>query len=167
MQKKLEKLDLPVVWEKPEKLHLTLNFIGVVQDREMSKVLQGLDKTISGFPPITLRPQFLETLYNRHEPSLIYYMPTGDVDKLKDLQARTTQLLNSIDFPQRSRFLPHLTIGRFKRTEPTFTKYAMDQVAKQEMPGLSEFTVDRITLFNSLVSRAGSQYARMGEFTLA
>lgn len=166
LQSSLNPLGLPVVWEKSDKLHLTLNFLGYVYDGDIQKIIGAIHEAVSGFGSFVLTPQFLETLYQRHEPSLIYLAPTGDIDRLKDLQKLLRETINNLEIPQPIRFLPHITIGRLKRTDPVTTKAAIDKVSSVEFTPLSSFEVSRITLFKSLVSRSGSVYERLREFRL-
>jgi RNA 2',3'-cyclic 3'-phosphodiesterase len=162
----LNTLGLPVVWEKPEKLHLTLNFLGNVYDGDIQKVIKNIHDTVSAFPKFTLTPQFLETLYQRHENSLVYLAPTGDTEELIRLQKDLSQMFNEMEMPQPTRFFPHITIGRLKRTDPPTTKYVLDKIDTFEFEPLSSFEVNKITLLKSMVSRAGSVYERLRDFFL-
>ncbi len=166
LQSKLSELNLPVVWEEPEKVHLTLNFLGEVEQAQIGHLNKIITTAVSEFSPFNLRPAFLETLYKRHDPSLIYLGLSGDTDVLKELQQRLTKGLEKMALPQPERFLPHITIGRLKRIDPTMTKSFLDKIRDSDFSPLPEFLVKNIVLYRSLLSKSGSHYAQLHEFVL-
>jgi len=166
LQQKLAKQNMPVDWEEPNKLHMTLNFLGEVENEKLHQVSQIIRKSISAFRPFNIQPSFLETLYKRHDPSLVYLGLSGDVEILKELQESLTKELNDLKLPQPEKFLPHITIGRLKRTDPPTTKKFLDGVSNFDFSPLPVFEVLEVWLFKSLVSKAGSHYDRLLHFSL-
>ncbi len=165
LQQTLNKLSIPVVWEPVDKLHMTLNFIGSVEQDMVHRVGQIIRKSITAYRPFTLQPAYLETLYKRHDPSIIYLGVSGDVQILKELQGSIAIELNELKLPQPEKFLPHITIGRLKRTDPPSTKSFLDKVTNFDFQALPPFTIGQVWLFRSLVSKLGSHYERMLHFT--
>ncbi|OGD06415.1 2'-5' RNA ligase [Candidatus Amesbacteria bacterium RIFOXYB1_FULL_47_13] len=165
-QLQLQSLNLPVDWEPREKLHITLNFLGRVADDDFTPVIRNLAAFARSRTGLSLTPMFLETLYQRHDNSLIYIGFSGDLKQLRQMQKSLSLSLSQLSFPQPRRFLPHLTIGRLKRTDPTTTKKYMDLIRPREFIPLPAFTVDSLALYQSFLSRAGSHYQRLRTFTL-
>jgi 2'-5' RNA ligase len=157
-QKKLIALNFPVSWESPEKIHLTLNYLGRIDDASSYQVKKMLRETVSTFSPFELRPFFLETLYQRHEPSIIYLSAVGNTGALKEIRQTLCDKFVDLKIPQPERFLPHLTLGRMQRTDPVATKAFLDKITTVEAPAFSPFQVDEIVLYKSLVSKIGSHY---------
>lgn len=166
LQKKLTPFKLSVVWEKLEKIHLTLNFLGRLTDEQLRTVKSSIGQTTSGFREFTLQLSFLETLYQRHSETIIYLAPTGDVQILSQLQKSLSSTLNSLLLPQPSRFLPHFTIGHLKRTDPVSTKSFINVLSDFEFTSFPEFTVKNLTLYESFLSRTGSTYQKLTSFVL-
>lgn len=166
LQKRLDSLKLPVVWEKPQKLHLTLNFLGRVPDDQLNSVKKSISQVVHHSHSFDLKLAYLETLYKRHDHTLIYLSPVGDVKELVDLQKTLSQALRSLEIPQPIRFLPHFTIGRLKRTDPVTTKKYINLISVFEPPIFPEFTVDHLTLYESFLSRSGSTYQKLTTFML-
>ncbi|HJZ05688.1 2'-5' RNA ligase [Candidatus Amesbacteria bacterium RIFCSPHIGHO2_01_FULL_48_32] len=164
LQTSLSRLNLPVDWEKPQKMHLTLNFLGRVEEKDIPLVEKTLNRVVSSYPPLTLTPHFLETLYQRHEPSLIYLAASSP--ELLDFQKSLSLSLSKIKFPQPIRFLPHITIGKLRRQDPALTKRYLGQIDDYEFSPLPKFTVDHITLYESFLSRSGSTYQKKARFML-
>jgi len=152
----LDKLKIPLVWEK--RPHLTLNFLG----RADSKLVIPL---IPQFHPFLLQPLYLDTLYNRHEPTILYLSLAKSEDLLQ-LQASISSSISSIT-PQPRKFLPHITIGRLKRTDPVSTKRFIDRISDFESPQFSSFAVDKITLYQSLITQAGTTHQKLATFSFA
>lgn len=164
LQSRLEKLGLPISWEKPEKIHLTLNFIGRVSSDQLGGVSRVIKSATQLFYTVTLSLPFLETLYQRHDQTLVYLAATSP--DLVPLQQSLCEGLNSIKFPQPRRFLSHITIGKVKRTDPTTTKRVIDQISNFDYQPLPSFEVDHLTLYESHLSQKGSTYQVISRFML-
>ena len=164
VQKELDKLGLPIVWENPDHCHITLNFLGHVDHLILHQIKSLITEEVKNIPPFSLRPLYLETLYSRHEPTILY-LSLAKSEELIDLQNSLSLSLSPIT-PQPRKFLPHIAIGYLRRTDPVSTKRAIDMVSNQEAPVLSEFLVDHITLYKNLLSATGSTYQKLGQFVL-
>lgn len=162
LQSDLETLHLPVSWELPQKLHLTLNFLGRLETAMLAQLalqLRGIAQNTNRF---LLTPAFLETLYRRHDRSLIYLgFLKSSILPLLTLQKSLNQALALLSLPQQTRFLPHIALGQLRRTDPTFTKRYLDLVSQFDFRPLPSFSVDHITLYESLLSHSGSQYRQI------
>ncbi len=156
---------MPVEWQPQPLLHLTLNFLGPTPEDSIPQIKGVTRRVVSTFEKFTLVPAFLETLYSRHEKSKIYLGIAGQVDMLIALQQALNSEYATLKLPQQNRYLPHITVGRLKRTDPTSTKQYLDQVAKFEFTPLPAFTVERVTLFESLVSKTGPYYQVVDQFS--
>lgn len=155
LQPQLDKLKLPIVWGKHP--HLTLNFLGLADPKAIVPL-------IPDFHPFILQPLYLDTLYSRHDPTILY-LSLAKSDDLIELQASISSSINSIT-PQPRKFLPHITLGHLKRTDPVSTKRYMDILSGLESPQFSSFTVDKIALYQSLISQAGTTYQKLASFVL-
>ena len=162
LQKDLERLKLPVVWDNT--FHLTLNFLGQVTDPETGTIKNLISDTTKSFYSFTIRPLYLDTLYSRHDPTVLY-LTLSKSDELLELQDSLSSALSSIT-PQPRKFLPHITIGSFKRTDPVTTKHFIDVVSDFAPPEFSEIPVDKIILYESLPSKAGTTYRQISQFML-
>jgi RNA 2',3'-cyclic 3'-phosphodiesterase len=166
VQKQLDKYHLPVAWEPVEKLHLTLAFLGKLDNDQLGVVRGRLRSIITEYPSFELRPAFLETLYQKHDSSLFYLAVVGDLEILKDLHKDIRLAMEELKIPVAERFMPHITIGRLHRTDPTATKQFLDKILDYELPVLNSFPVDRITLYESFLSRIGSTYRKVCQIML-
>lgn len=100
---------------KKENLHLTLEFLGEMEDHqvhEITEILSELD-----YPSFYLKLKNLG--YFKERKGKLYWLGIEENETLLIIQNEIHQKLEALDFELESRpFLPHITIGR---------KIAMDQ----------------------------------------
>ncbi len=113
-----------------------------------------------------LQPVTLETLYQRHEPSLVYLLVADRDGELVSLQKKLSAALDEITPQPRRKFLPHLTIGRVRKSDPTFVKRSLDKLSQVEVEPISQFEVDRVHIYESFLSKSGSSHQRLAGFNL-
>ncbi len=166
LQLRIDKLKLPINWDLPHKIHMTLNFMGHLEDADIVKVRQIVKQVATGYNPFTLRPVAVDALYIRHEQSVVYLLAQDMDERLGDLQKELTVNLDKLTPQPRQKFLPHITIGRIRKADPTFVKQTIDKLSQVEIDPLSQFAVEKIDVMESLVSKAGSSYQKLGSFTL-
>ena len=133
-------------WTAPERLHVTLRFLGECDEAEAAAALRRV-----GFAPtlVTLGPT-LERLGRN-----VLMIPARGAD---DLAATVTEATGRIGQPPpKRRFTGHMTVGRFKREPPS------GQCPPGELPKLdSSFTASEIALVR--VERSGA-YTNVERFT--
>ncbi len=91
---------------------------------------------------------------------------SGDVDKLKALQAAVEEAMEGIGFKREARiFSPHLTLGRIKAI-PSRDQWlkALETLRDVKLPG---FDVDALSLMKSELRRSGAVYTEIGRIALA
>ena len=166
LQLTLDKLRLPVKWELPQKVHLTLSFLGRLTDENVNQVRRIVANTARIFSPHKLQLVALGTLYQRHEPSLIYLQVTDRSGELTALQAELARRVDEITPQPQHKFWAHVTIGRVLKSDPTVVKHSLDKLEEVDIDPLAEFEVDKICLYESFLTKAGSSYQRLGSFNL-
>lgn len=166
LQKELDSLRLPVVWEELDKLHLTLNFLGnKVDSSQLTDIRRAAFNVAAQTPKFELCLGFLETLYLRHDETLIYLAPKKE-PLLLDLQNRMCIELNKLELDQPRKFLAHMVVGKLKRTDPVTTKNCINKISDYDYKPVPGFIVEDIKLYESFVSAKGSHYTKIGEFVL-
>lgn len=165
LQNRLSGLHLPVVWQPPEKLHLTLNFLGRVSDEQVGMLSRVITQITARTPPLLLTPSFLETLYQKHDSSLIYLSISQEPDRpLTELYKLTSAALTGLKMPQSERFAPHITIGKIKKSDPETTKKVLEQISTFEFSAMKPFVANRLVLYESTLNRSGSHFQKTGQF---
>lgn len=136
-------------------LHVTLAFLGdVPKDRvpRITDVLAGIpmEKLPAGLTgPIYLPERGLKRIV-----ALLVSDPSG---ALVRLQSRVAADLSEAGLfkPERRPWLPHLTVARYRRPGQPFSLQNVN---------ISEFGVDRMVLYSSLLERAGAVHTPLAVF---
>jgi 2'-5' RNA ligase len=137
----------------PEQVHLTLQFIGGIPERELEAVVESVERSAAGLPPFALTPLQLVSFPERGTPRLIA-LELGGPPTLLEVRRRLVQRL--AHRPRRedpNRFTPHITLTRFKPdAHPAKVRHPVT------LPG---FEVRDIVLFRSHLKPTGAVYSRV------
>ena len=139
-----------VSFTKPENLHLTLKFIGEVEDKNLPALCDALG-AVTREGPISLRYAGLDFLPERGPIRIIAAAVDGG-DKLLALQKRTEEACATQNIPRENRrFRAHITLGRDRRGFPRSRKVQVTVVD-------AATTAKEFVLIQSKLSNEGSQY---------
>src|SRR5262249_20105479 len=113
LQQDLRRAQADVSWTRQENFHLTLRFLGEVEERRLEALKQVCAESAAEFAPFTLRLGGAGVFPNLRRPRVLWAGLAGDVEIAAALQRRLEAGLVSIGFaPEDKAFSPHLTIGR-------------------------------------------------------
>jgi len=102
-------------WVDPASLHLTLAFLGELDDAQLEKAMNATQEVAQAARPFTLRIGALGTFGPAHNPRVIWRGIVGNLSPLLDLQSRLAVRLAADGFPAEERaYSPHLTLARIK-----------------------------------------------------
>lgn len=156
--------DLRVGWEKPEKMHLTLNFLGETGPAELESVREIVARTATGNGPLQLQIRETGVFPNVMRPRVLWLGVGGDLDEIRRIKSGLDSGLVEIGFEsERRRFSPHLTIARLREPERSGSLAAQHLANDFESP---EFTVASLTIYESRVDQHGSEYSVLDRFEL-
>jgi len=151
-----------VGWVKEHGLHLTLKFLGEIDEIQATQI-KDLMKDIAGttkpfpmemkgtgfFPPASRHPRVL-------------WIGTTEQPLLAELQERFEDGLEKIGFSREDRpFHPHLTLGRIKG--PFALAEIIAELKKQEAAAFGEMIVNKVALFQSVLKPTGAEYSILEE----
>ena len=130
-------------WTNPAHLHITLKFLGEVDDVTAEAARKALG-SVSPCPPVALQFGKLVRLGGRDRQVLALEL-SGDIEQLADYQANLDDAFARLGFEKENRkFLAHVTIGRSKRDAPKVP------VARKNDPGPKGwFTASAVHLMKS------------------
>jgi len=149
-------------WIAPENMHLTLRFIGEVEERRFGDIAGGLAGIEA--PDFTLQVAGVDFFGDRRRARLLYAGVRGG-EPLARLQKRVESVLVRAGLAaEPRRFHPHVTLARL-RDAP------LERVGRfLEMHGAFSappFPARRFVLFSSRLAQGGAHYAEEAEFPLA
>jgi 2'-5' RNA ligase len=145
-----------VTWVKPAALHVTIRFLGEVEEREVERLLDLLA------PPIAMTPFELEwrgvgTFPSNKHPRALWLGVINGAAPLAQLEAEISRRLageQAVELADRA-FLPHLTIGRVKMAGEGVDWPKLLQAVEVKH---ARSVVDRVTLYRSDLSQRGPNY---------
>ncbi len=123
---------LPQVrWVDPATLHLTLAFLGELDNQRLALAAEAALETARQGQPFTLRLSSLGIFGPRYQPRVVWAGIAGNLPRLLGLQAALVASLTNRAFPPEERaYSPHLTLARLK-----------DPLSKQDLATLQRILV--------------------------
>jgi 2'-5' RNA ligase len=144
-------------WVKPTGMHLTLNFLGNIKEKQIDELKLAMGESVAGFEPMELVFSEVGAFPNTRNSRVIWVGLAGHTDSLTAIKQRLDQFLQPLGFePEQRPFKPHLTLGRVKkRINPTLlTKVISETVIVEKEP----FTISHLILYESQLFPVGAEY---------
>ncbi|MBA1155076.1 RNA 2',3'-cyclic phosphodiesterase [Microvirga mediterraneensis] len=140
-------------WVDPENYHLTLRFIGDIDERMADDVTSILGERRQR-APLVITIDGLDT-FGGGKPRAVFARVAGS-GELNELQAEQERLVRQAGLPPETRrFTPHVTLARLRNVSPGDVA---DYIATRgHFPKLT-FTSDRFVLYSSRASVGGGPY---------
>ncbi|MCJ7615953.1 MAG: RNA 2',3'-cyclic phosphodiesterase [Desulfobacterales bacterium] len=160
IQEDIKSYAFKVRWVNPEKIHLTLKFLGNINDTDIEKVSESIINTVNCHAPISLAVKGAGVFPGIKSPRVIWVGITGEIEKLTSIQKDIEENLEKLGFPREKRpFKGHLTLGRIKgKIDP---KKLLDAMKKFERFESELFIADKVFLFKSDLNSTGSVYTEL------
>ena len=106
--------DEKIKWVDPEKLHITLRFLGDSSPAQVNSTIKILEELVPSFPAPEVLFTGLGVFRNTHDPRVVWIGMDSGPD-LQELKTRIDRKLVPLGFaPEKRKFRPHLTLGRIK-----------------------------------------------------
>jgi len=168
IQEQLKKSGADVKWVLPQNIHLTLKFLGEIDDIKLSKISEILEDTAKGKNPFQIRISSIGAFPKMNFPRVIWIgIDKGD-QETKEIGDRLEEKIAKIGIPREDRpFSSHITIGRTRSTLNRDKLVGdLEDLASNFGGRNFEFTVTKITLFKSTLTPKGPVYEILKEASL-
>ncbi|MDP3731918.1 MAG: RNA 2',3'-cyclic phosphodiesterase [Candidatus Omnitrophota bacterium] len=167
LQDDLKATQADVKWVAPENIHLTLKFLGEVDDKKLEKVNKIIDDTAKEKNRFQMRISSLGAFPKIDFPRVIWVgVDIGDKE-VKGIAEELEDKIAQTGIPKEDRpFSSHITIGR-TRSSLNREKLVQDLKNNAELDARKlEFYVTKITLFKSTLTPRGPIYEALKETNL-
>lgn len=155
----------PWRWIPPENLHITLKFLGDVDERmlpDLREIAVGAAQRVRPFR-VVYGP--FGGFPNLSRPRVIFFEGTEGTRELAGLGLALESGVEPLGIPRENRaFTAHLTVARIKA--PLSREVAAALGAVPRLPATSFQEVDRFSLMQSHLSRDGARYEEVADFPL-
>ena len=165
VQERMAACGLNVRWVATGNIHLTLKFLGEVDEDELDGIAAVLTEAVHGFAPLRLAAAGVGVFPSANRARVIWVGLSGQLSQLAALQRSIEDRLATIGYPHEKRpFSGHLTLGRVKgliaASRLTTAMGAFRDFASET------FEVDRVVLFKSDLRPTGAMYTELRQVTL-
>ncbi|MFA3781991.1 RNA 2',3'-cyclic phosphodiesterase [Melioribacteraceae bacterium 4301-Me] len=154
--------DPRIKWEPKEKLHITLKFLGDVEEEKNKKLIETIANVLKDKAKFDLFFEKFGFFKKAGQPRILW-VKTNDSEQLKIIQHEIDNCCNELGFPKENReFKPHVTLLRIRGNEDIQKIY---KFSNHIFPKIT-FTVSNIILFKSELKSTGSVYHKIKNFNL-
>jgi 2'-5' RNA ligase len=150
-----------VRWVRPDRMHLTLAFLGEVAAEFVEQARPGLESAAAGHAVFEAGMGGLGAFPSSGRARVVWAGMASGADRVQALQRDVVRALQPEGFaPERRPFIPHLTLGRLRVPADVGTICSLQFVS-------SPFVVDQVILFRSVLRPEGPEYTALATFPLA
>ena len=149
-------------WERPEKLHITVKFLGQTSSETLTELESRLDEALQTFKPSTVRLNGPGVFPIEKRPGVLWV----GVDDVEGFVAgshnRVDHICSTLGYEREGRrYKPHITIGRV-RDPHTATDAVTAHLNAHIEP--VEFRVNGLVIYESKLLPTGSAYSVVSRF---
>lgn len=153
----LRRIGAAVSWVRAENLHVTLRFLGSVDEGTLGRVREALDEAAAATAPFTASLGGFGGFPMASAPRVVWVGVAAGAEALAELHARLEAALARRGIPPEGRpFHAHVTLGRAR--DPRGATALAAALAQPAAP-LGEVTADAVHLMRSDLDPAGARYS--------
>ena len=156
----LRKLNLEGRFAKAQSIHLTLQFLGNIEEAKVAGIRQVLERAGHEVAPFDVEVCQLGAFPHLASPRVVW-VGLEPVVALKELQSKIQQGLERLGFSKENReFHPHLTLLRLKSRKNLagLIQYVQGEGAHQKAGNIR---AKEIHLYQSILKPEGAEYRRL------
>jgi len=163
-QRELKRGDSDIRWVRPGAIHLTLKFLGEVNEDRLDEINEKIGSACRGHHSFDLVFRGAGAFPNSRAPRVLW-VGTAESHQLSELRDDIESALESAGFPSDGRkFVPHLTLGRFRSQRGKRT--VMDILESMREREFGSVTVSSVSFMRSELRPEGARYSRLASFPL-
>ncbi len=147
-------------WTRPDARHVTLQFLGEVNEGRVDATTTALRNTAATHAPFDATFDRVGGFPNMGRPRVLWLGLGNGTDELAALAADVRRSLEAAGFEAEDRpFRPHLTLARFPKPS------AIGDLSEVDVPR-EAFVVEEVVLFRSQLHNKGARYSVISASTL-
>lgn len=163
---KVKRTGLAASWAKPDNIHLTVVFMGDVDEKDIPDIISSIDNVAVKYNEFDISLGGMGLFPDIRRPRVLWLGLNGEIESLSSLRDNLQKPLEIYGVEQERRaFKPHLTLGRFRR--PVKERSLLQKIL-DEYSGISgpDGKLDELILFKSELKPGGSVYTRIHSWPL-
>ena len=156
-----------VQWVQTTSIHLTLKFLGDIEESQVGGILQALESVARDHASFSLDVKGFGVFPDLRAPRVLWMGLSGATHRLIGLAASIDTALTPLGFPvEQKPYTPHLTLARVKEQPRAIGKALADSGVMRDTTGLGTLPIQAVALMKSQRTSSGSVYSRLGLITL-
>ncbi len=155
-----------VSWVHGGNMHMTLSFLGDVDERMINDVCVAVGEAVKNIEPFDFEATGVGAFPKIESPRTIWLSVERGQEELCQLQQAIEQSLTTLGFPSENRrFRPHLTLGRVRQSGPT-PELLAEKIRADANLNAGETIVDEVVVFSSRLTKDGPVYEALARAEL-
>jgi len=165
IESRLKTLDCNVKWVDPDRVHMTLKFLGDVKMRKIDEIAEALENALREITPFEMTLDNLGGFPGIDHPKVIWIGIKEGKAQTEKIAERIEQALGMIGIKKSPKqFAAHLTIGRVRSPRNIVQlSRALQEIGLPD--GLAQ-TISTVTLYKSTLTPSGPIYEPLNIFPL-
>lgn len=165
VQDRLKAVNADVSWTRVAGIHLTLKFLGDIEEGQIDEVAAVIAGKSTGQPPFEIKIKGVGTFHGTKNPRVVWLGVEDAARGLSTLHDAMDGGLNALGFePEGREFMPHLTLGRVKGSRGR--EELVKAVSELRELDIGSFNIDRVVLYRSDLKPTGAVYIKLKEVIL-
>ena len=163
-QQELNKCGADVRWVKPLNVHLTLKFLGEINEKDVYRIIEAVEGTCRKYTAFNLEVSGAGVFPNKRYPRVLWVGINGN-GTFSALQQEIEDAMASMGFEKENRkFVPHLTLGRFRSS--IGKEELLDKIELHQANKFGVIDVKTVSFMKSDLGPAGAKHTRVAEILL-
>ncbi len=141
----------------PEGTHVTLKFLGEVQESKAPEVCEALEKALAGVKPFRAELRGVGAFPSESRPRVVW-AGVHPESAFGELHLRVERAMQELGFtPERRSFTPHVTLARMRGR----SQEVLEFIRRYRGVELGSAEVRQVHLMRSTLTPAGAKYSRV------
>ncbi len=158
LQRKGRKLGLSMRWCRPEQIHLTLVFLGKIDDTQLSVLEQAIRTTAARTSPFNLAISALGVFPKSGAPRVLW-AGVSEEKSLMELHRMLSEKIAELGIPVEKRpYRPHLTLARTRGITRPSASTLLRWDKQDENLEIGSCVMQKIILMESRLNAEGPEY---------
>jgi 2'-5' RNA ligase len=153
-------------WVDQDRLHVTLSFLGDLEDAQVAAVCDEAGRIAADFAPMALEIRGVVPVPGQGRRLRMFWAGVdGDLEPLTQLHGRLNEAFGRLGLPvEGRRYRPHVTLARVKFCRDAEALRRAAQGWKETMFGSQ--AVEAVSVYASTLTRKGPEYRRLARLLL-
>ena len=164
------KRDMRISWAQPASIHLTIKFLGDMDEQVIDPLLVAIEQAIGSQTAVNVPLERLGAFPRPHSPRVLWVGPSenweqgAEAKRIAEIHGAIEQACEGLGFLRETKpFSPHLTLARIKVGERQ-VGVALAKSGVLDRPiSLGSLAVESVVLMKSELKPTGSVYTKLWE----